>query len=383
MWGRRQSRSLRHGEREEVWRLYRLGLPLRAIGRELGRDSSSVTAMVNRRGGVSPGMARRRACALTSCDRERISRGLASGDSLRAIARALDRPPSTISREVRRNGGREKYRALFADERAWERAQRPKVCRLSASPVLRDEVASLLRLKWSPSQIAGWLKLAYPDQPERQVSHETIYRTLFIQSRGAFNKELTTFLRSQRTVRRAKAANRAPPGRGQIKGAVSIRERPAEADDRAVPGHWEGDLIFGARKSYVGTLVERSSRFVMLIKLDGKDTHTVVDALARHMQRLPATLKRSLTWDRGSEIAAHAKFTMATDIRVYLCDPKSPWQRGSNENTNGLLRQYLPRNTDINLSQDELDAIALELNQRPRQTLGFRTPAFKLNEALQ
>ncbi|MDC8014669.1 IS30 family transposase [Tahibacter soli] len=381
---RSRSRTLSQAERQEVWRRFRAGESLRQIARGLSRNASSVTDLVKARGGVAPMASRRSARTLTLHDREHISRGLVAGDSFRQIACELGRPTSTISREVGRHGGRQGYRAVLADERAWQRARRPKVCRLARSHRLRHQVASKLRQDWSPNQIAQWLKLEHPHEPEQRVSHETIYRSLFIQARGALKKELMTHLRSQRQLRRSRNAERVPQGRGQIPDAVSISERPAQIEDRAVPGHWEGDLICGANNSYVGTLVERHSRFVMLVKLAGKDTQTVVRALARRMKRLPATLRGSLTWDRGAEMTAHARFTLATDMAVYFCDPRSPWQRGSNENTNGLLRQYLPRKADLSLfTQTQLDAISRRLNQRPRETLAFRTPAFKLAQALQ
>jgi IS30 family transposase len=374
---------LGQSERQEIWRRFREGESLRQIARGLARNASSVTDVVNARGGVAPVTSRRSARALTVQDREYISRGLAIGRSLRHIAGEVGRPASTISREVQRNGGRHCYLATLAEERAWRQARRPKECRLAHSPRLRHLVAWRLRQDWSPQQIAAWLKQDYADEPELHVSHETIYRTLFIQARGALKRELTTHLRSQRKIRRAKSAARVPQGRGQIKDAVSISERPATAEDRAVPGHWEGDLICGANNSYVGTLVERHSRFVMLLKLRGKDTQSVVQALTRRMKRLPTALKQSLTWDRGTEMASHAKFAIDTKIAVYFCDPHSPWQRGSNENTNGLLRQYLPRNTDLStFTQVQLDAIGKKLNQRPRETLEFRTPAYKFEQAL-
>jgi IS30 family transposase len=357
---------------------------MRQIARAMERNPSSVNELVNSRGGVAPPPARRSARALSLQDREAISRGLAMNRPYRQIALDLGRPTSTVSREVRRHGGRGRYRAVIADERAWRLARRPKRCRLAQLPELRLQVARHLAMDWSPRQIASSLKLEHPNRPELQVSHETIYRSLFIQTRGVLRKELAAHLRSHRTIRRSKNAPTTPPGRGQIKDAISIRERPAEVEDRAVPGHWEGDLIFGADNSYVGTLVERHSRFVMLVKVDGKDSATVVKALTRKVKRLPAALRRSLTWDRGTEMTEHHKFTIATDVKVYFCDPRSPWQRGSNENTNGLLRQYLPRTSDLSmLTQKELDRIALRLNQRPRETLGFRTPAFKLAQTLQ
>lgn len=380
----RRARTLCHAEQQAVWARFRAGESLRRIARGLERDASSVTDLVSRRGGVAPPPDRRSARALSRSDREAISRGLATNKPFRHIALELGRPTSTISREVARHGGRGGYRAVLADERAWRSARRPKPCRLATLPALRLEVAARLEQDFSPKQIASSLKLDYPEQPDLQVSHETIYRSLFIQARGVLRKELAAHLRSQRTIRRSKKAPATATGHGQIKDAVSIRERPAEVEDRAVPGHWEGDLIYGAENSYVATLVERHSRFVMLVKVNGKDTTTVTRALASKVKKLPVALKRSLTWDRGTEMADHAKFTVATDVKVYFCDPRSPWQRGSNENTNGLLRQYLPRESILSdLTQAELDKIALRLNIRPRETLGFRTPAFKLTQALQ
>jgi len=302
---------------------------------------------------------------------------------LRSIAAGLGRAASTVSREVAANGGRPRYRAARAEQQAWIRATRPKRCKLAEQPVLGDIVAEKLRRRWSPQQIAGWLKSTDPDDPEMQVSHETIYRTLFIQSRGALRKELTAHLRTKRVTRRP-AGTRLPDGRGNRPGIINISQRPAEADDRAVPGHWEGDLVFGKRMSPVATLVERSTRFVMLVALpNGHKADLVADALAAKITTLPAALTRSLTWDQGNEMAEHARFTQETGIDVYFCDPKSPWQRGSNDNTNGLLRQYLPRTLDFNtLTQDDFDAIADELNGRPRQTLGFKTPSQALAEVL-
>ena len=317
-------------------------------------------------------------------EREEISRGLAAGLSLRVIAAGLGRAPSTISREVAADGGRDRYRAAAADQTAWARARRPQVCKLAMHRRLRAIVAEKLQQEqWSPQQIAGWLKTAYPDDPEMQVSHETIYRTLFIQFRGALRKELTKHLRTGRVIRRP-AGTRLPDGRGGRPGILNISERPAEAVDRAVPGHWEGDLVFGKRMSPVATLVERSTRFVMLVALPGgHKADLVADALAAKITTLPAALTRSLTWDQGHEMAEHVRFTQATGIEVYFCDPKSPWQRGSNENTNGLLRQYLPRTLDFRtLTQADFDAIADQLNGRPRQTLGFKTPSQVLAEVL-
>jgi IS30 family transposase len=314
---------------------------------------------------------------LRSEEREEISRRVAAGESFAEVARRLGRARSSISREVGRNGGRRQYRARTADAAAWHRARRPKVCRLAADRRLRQLVTRGLQRRWSPEQIAAWLKRTYPDRPARHVSPETIYRTLFVQTRGVFKRELLQYLRHRGRRRRPRAAAAVPAG--PLADAVSIRERPADADDRAVPGHWEGDLLAGTIDSQVATLVERQSRYVMLVRLPTKAAPAVARALARHVQTLPAALRRSLTWDRGRELAAHRDFTIATDVQVYFCDPHSPWQRGSNENTNGLLRQYLPRGTDLSgYSQAALNRIARELNERPRKTLGFDTPAAKL-----
>jgi IS30 family transposase len=319
---------------------------------------------------------------LTLEEREEISRGIAVGMSIRAIAAKLGRAPSTVTREVNRNGGRAAYRASDADASAWSRAHRPKACRLATYPALRWVVAQKLALEWSPAQISGWLKWTYPRNKGLQVSHETIYRSLFVQTRGVLKKELIAHLRTGRNIRSPKGGT-AKVGLGSIVDALSIRERPAEAEDRAVPGHWEGDLLCGSKNSYIATLVERHTRFAMLIKVPGRETATVVDALSKQIRKLPQELRRSLTWDRGKEMADHKKFTVATDVQVYFCDPRSPWQRGSNENTNGLLRQYFPRGTDLSgYSQAHLNRIALRLNQRPRKTLGFETPADRLREVL-
>jgi IS30 family transposase len=314
-------------------------------------------------------------------EREEISRQLARGLSLRTIGRSLQRAPSTISREVQRNHGRTAYRAATAEWQAWRRTRRPKPCRLVTRPALRRIVATKLAQQWSPQQVSGWLRRAFPSDADMQVSHETIYRSLFIQSRGVLKRALLTHLRRQRHFRHARARARVRPTQGQIIDALSIRQRPADVADRALPGHWEGDLLEGVRGTYIATLVERQSRYVMLVRLPNKETRTVVRALARRIQRLPHGLVKSMTWDRGTELAAHRAFTMATDVAVYFCDPQSPWQRGTNENTNGLLRQYLPAATDLSrYSQRQLDAIATRLNTRPRLTLGYRTPAAKLAE---
>jgi len=320
---------------------------------------------------------------LSLAEREEISRGLAAGESLRSIAARLERTPSTVTREVERNGGRRRYRACAADKAALRRTRRPKRSKLAGCERLRQVVEAKLELRWSPQQISGWLVAEFPDQPEMRVSHETIYLSLFVQSRGALRKELFHYLRSGRATRRS-LGHSVMNGQGQLRGTVNISERPAEANDRAVPGHWEGDLIFGKRMSAVATLVERKSRFVMLIGLpSGHTADVVADALAAKIVELPAQLRRSITWDQGKEMAEHARFSVETGVPVYFCDPRSPWQRGSNENTNGLLRQYFPKRTDLKLHpQSDLDAVAAELNDRPRQTLGWRSPSQSLDEAL-
>jgi len=376
-------RRLSPAVEDEIWARLKSGHAAKPTARALGISTSGVHGYLVRCGGIRPPTRRRAVGRLSPGEREEISRGLAAGLSLRAIAAGLGRAPSTVSREVAAGGGRRGYRAARADQLAWARARRRKVCKLATRPELRDIVAVKLTRRWSPQQIAGWLKTTYPDDPEMQVSHETIYRTLFIQSRGALRKELTAHLRTKRVIRRP-AGVRLPDGRGSRPGILNISERPAEADDRAVPGHWEGDLVFGKRMSPVATLVERSTRFVMLVALpNGHKADLVADALAAKITTLPAALTRTLTWDQGHEMAEHARFTQETGIEVYFCDPQSPWQRGSNENTNGLLRQYLPRTLDFKtLTQDDFDAIADELNGRPRQTLGFKTPSQALAEVL-
>src|ERR1700737_685743 len=316
-------------------------------------------------------------------EREEISRGLAAGDSLRVIARRLDRAVSTVSQEVARHGGRRRYRAAHADSEAWESARRPKPCLLSQNQQLQRIVAAKLQHDWSPQQIAGWLRDHYPGHPEMWVSHETIYRTLFVQARGALKRELVGHLLTKRRYRRSRHATYRGQGRGAIIDAVSIRERPAEVEDRAVPGHWEGDLVEGSRGTYIATLVERQSRFVVLVKLSEKGTEVVVNALIKAVRKLPTTLRKSLTWDRGSELTDHVRFTVATDVKVYFCDPYSPWQRGSNENTNGLLRQYYPKGADLSaVTQAQLDVVAKKLNTRPRETLNWKTPAYILGSSV-
>jgi IS30 family transposase len=368
-------------ERNELWARWRRGESLREIAHGLRRASSVVYTVVAAEGGVTPRPRRRSRWALRATEREEISRQLACGQSLRAISRILGRAPSTLSREVARNGGRTVYRAAVADSHAWHRTRRPQRCRLSTQPALRKIVARKLAQQWSPQQISGWLRCTFPSDAGMQVSPETIYRSLFVQSRGVLRRGLLQQLRRQHHFRHARGGAQRRPRQGQILDAVSIRQRPAEVHDRAVPGHWEGDLLEGARGTFVATLVERQSRYVLLVRLPSKDTQTVTRALARRIRRLPHGLMKLLTWDRGGELAAHRAFTVATKVNVYFCDPRSPWQRGSNENTNGLLRQYLPTATNLTAySQARLDAIALRLNTRPRMTLGYQTPAAKLAE---
>ena len=363
-------------QKVELWQRWKAGQSLNEIGRAFGRFSSSIHLIVSSNGGFLPRKRIRRSTSLTLAEREEISRGIAQGQRLRTIARSLGRAPSTVSREVARCGGPFGYRAAGADERAWHQARRPQRCLLARSDRLRWAVARKLALDWSPEQISGWLARTYQGDKAMRVSTETIYRSLFIQARGVLKKELQTHLRSRRTMRRAKGSTGRGHGMGDIVDAVSIRERPAEAADRAVPGHWEGDLVTGSHNSHVATLVERRSRFTMLVKVRGKDTNSVVGALRRRVRTLPKELRATLTWDRGKELADHKRFTIATDVKVYFCDPSSPWQRGTNENTNGLLRQYLLKGSDLSsLSQVQLNAIARRLNTRPRKTLGYRTPA--------
>ena len=370
-------------QRSELWGRWKGGECVADIARSLGRrNKSGVYRILALNGGIAPAPRQRAVVALRLEEREEISRGIAAGGSIRRIARGLGRSPSTVSREIRRNGGCRAYRASQADRSAWERALRPKPCRLARHAALRWRVAQKLALQWSPEQISGWLKWQFPTDQGMHLSHESIYRSLFIQTRGVLKKELTAYLRTARQMRQAKGGN-TKSGRGQILDLVSIRERPAEVEDRAVPGHWEGDLLTGANNTHIATLVERHTRFTMLVKLPSKDTVTVTAAIARHVRKLPRQLRCSLTWDRGKEMANHKRFTVATKVQVYFCDPRSPWQRGSNENTNGLLRQYFPKGTDLSrFSQAYLNTIALRLNQRPRKTLGFETPADKLRAVL-
>jgi IS30 family transposase len=373
-------RGFTAAEKTELWDRWQRGESLKAIGRAFGKPSSSIYVQVAPYGGIRPAPRRRSRLALTVSEREEISRGIAAHQSGRSMARLLGRSPSTVTRELSRNGGCDRYRAALADETAWVRARRPKCCKLASSPGLRQAVASKLRLNWAPEQIAGWLKRENPKDERYRVSHETIYRSLFVQARGVLKKELLGHLRSKRTIRRSKRADPNGDRWGQIKDIVSIRERPAAVEDRAVPGHWEGDLLSGSKNSYIATLVERHTRYVMLVKIANKDTQMVVSALIKQAKRLPNELYKSLTWDRGKELTDHRRFTLATNIDVYFCDPPSPWQRGSNENTNGLLRQYFPKGTDVSVySQAYLNKVARQLNERPRETLKFETPAERFN----
>ncbi len=367
-------------QKSEMWDRWQRGESLKSIGRHFDRGSSSIYGVLSRSGGIRPAVRKRSRLALSLSEREEISRGIARDDSLRSIAQQLGRAPSTISREVQRNGSLDQYRASEAEQAAWDRAHRPKACKLITHPTLRARVVNKLQLQWAPQQIAGWLKRAYPGDEGTHVSHETIYKSLFIQARGALKKELLAHLRTQRTIRRSKHATQKKKGLGQITNMVSIRERPASVEDRAVPGHWEGDLIAGSKNSYIATLVERHTRHVMLVKVPNKETETVINALIKQSKKLPNELYKSLTWDRGKELADHQRFSLATNIDVYFCDPSSPWQRGSNENTNGLLRQYFPKGTDLSVhSQTKLNAVARRLNERPRLTLEFETPAERFN----
>ena len=367
-------------QKSQMWDRWQKGESLHTIARLFDRNHGSIAGILSRAGGIRPRPRIRSRLSLTLSEREDVSRGLSAGLSMRAIAAQLGRSPSTVSREIARNGGYDDYRASLAEQAAWDRAQRPKCCKLACNKPLSRVVAKKLQSQWSPQQIAGWLKRAYPGNEDQQVSHETIYRTLFIQSRGALKKELQQCLRSKRVMRRGKTSSLKGQGLGKIPYAVPISERPASVKDRAVPGHWEGDLIAGSNNTFIATLVERHSRYVMLAKLDNKNTKTVISALIKQSKKLPSELYKSLTWDRGSELTDHQRFTLSTDIKVYFCDPQSPWQRGSNENTNRLLRQYFPKGTDLSIhSQTKLNAVARQLNERPRKTLEYETPAERFN----
>ena len=368
------TKSTSEENRARIWDRWGKGLNMAEISRTLGIRPIRVRSVIHWDGGIRPALRHRSVRNFSSVEREMISRGLVAGCSMREVARHLKRAASSVSREVARHGGIKRYRAVYADQQAWWRARRPKVCLLARQDQLRRMVSAKLLIDWSPQQISGWLKKTYPDDESMRVSHETIYRSLFIQARGALKIELTEHLRRGRSVRRSRQAL---PIKNGILDAISIRERPAEVEDRAIPGHWEGDLLCGSEASQITTLVERKSRFLMLVKTPNKNTQQLVAALSKQVRRLPSQLRSSLTWDRGTEMAAHKSFTVDTDMRVYFCDPHSPWQRGSNENTNGLLRQYFPKGQDLSsISQKQLDEVAMRLNQRPRKTLDFATPAY-------
>jgi IS30 family transposase len=379
----RKRRYFTAPEMAVIWDRWEKGESLNAIARDLGRGHSAVQGALARTGGIRPPERSRSALALSLAEREEISRGIAVGLSIRTIATQLGRAPSTISREIRRNGGRRQYRANQAEEAAWQRAHRAKRCKLVQNPALARIVAEKLMGRWSPWQIAGWLKRTYADDMSMQVSHETIYLTLYIQARGALKKELIQYLRRSRAMRRSRHHTQKTKDHGKITDTVSISERPPEAEDRAVPGHWEGDLLCGSNNSQIATLVERHTRYAMLVRVPSKDTKTVINALIKQAHKLPRELYKSLTWDRGKEMADHKRFSLATDIEVYFCDPQQPWQRGSNENTNGLLRQYFPKGMDLsNIHQNKLNAVARQLNERPRETLQFYSPAEKFAECV-
>ena len=368
-------------QRALMWDRWQAGDSLQQIAQLFDRYHSSIERILAESGGIRPAQRRRSRLALTLAEREEISRAVAAGQSIYSIAASLGRAPSTLYREIKRNGNQEDYRASQADQAAWDRAHRPKTCKLVENRTLAHIVAGKLQMQWSPEQIAGWLKHTYPDDENYQVSHETIYRSLYIQARGALKKELVQHLRRTRVMRRSRHHMQETDNRGRIVDAVSISERPATVEDRAVPGHWESDLLCGTLNSQIVTLVERHTRYVMLMKVASKDTETVINALIKNSRKLPQELYKSLTWDRGSEMTDHKRFTLATDIQVYFCDPQNPWQRGSNENTNGLLRQYFPKGADISVySQAQLNGVARKLNQRPRKTLNYETPAERFNQ---
>jgi len=366
-----------------MWERWQKGDSLQKIAQLFDRNHSSIERILAESGGIRPAQRRRSRLALSLAEREDISRAVVADHSIRSIATSLGRAPSTISREIERNGGQESYRASRADQAAWDRAHRPKTCKLVDNRALAHLVAGKLQMQWSPEQIAGWLRRTYPGDENSQVSHETIYRSLFIQARGALKKELLLHLRRTRVMRRSRHHTQKTDNHGRITDTVSISERPASVADRAVPGHWEGDLLCGSRSSQIVTLVERHTRYVTLIKVARQDSDTVINALIKNVRRLPQELYKSLTWDRGKEMADHKRFTLATDIKVYFCDPQSPWQRGTNENTNGLLRQYLPKGTDLSAySQAKLNGVARQLNTRPRKTLNYETPAERFNQSV-
>jgi IS30 family transposase len=378
-----ETRGLSAAQKSELWQRWKKGHSLSEIGRALGKHAGSISGFLSKTGGIAPAVRQRSSCSLTLSEREDISRGISAGQSFRSIADQIRRSVSTVSREVKRNGGREAYRATSADQRAWNLATRPKQCRLATNTKLQAIVAEKLQLDWAPQQIAGWLKHQFPQNTDMQISHETIYRSLYIQARGVLKKELLKHLRTHRVMRRSKHASSEEISRTSITQLVSIKDRPVDVETRLIAGHWEGDLISGSKNSHIATLVERHSRFTMLIQIDGKDTKSVVSALIRQVSILPKTLRKTLTWDRGGELADHQSFCASTEMSVYFCDPQSPWQRGSNENTNRLLRQYFPKGTDLSgYSQQYLDKIAQKLNQRPRKVLGYISAAEQLANAL-
>ena len=385
--GRR--RRLTREARAWLWTAWRGGEPLEVMAAALALSPTAVSCELVARGGVAPAPRHRAVRTLSLAERRLLAQwrvGRPEGVGIREAARRLGRAPSTISREIQRNGARtasaRSYEAATADARAWRRAERPQACRLAQVPALAVRVAAQLAADWSPAQISAWLRMTYPDDPTMRLSAETIYRSLYVQARGVLRRELTAHLRRGRSRRRPQG--RHPTARtGAIVDGLTIADRPPEVAARAVPGHWEGDLLAGTAHSHIATLVERASRFVVLVRLPGKDSPRVVDALIAAALRLPAGLMASLTWDRGSELAAHRRFTVATDVQVYFCDPRSPWQRGTNENTNGLLRQYFPKGRDLSgVTQPELDTVARKLNTRPRQTLGWATPAAALSRLM-
>jgi IS30 family transposase len=371
------------GQKSLMWERWQKGESLQQIAQLFDRNHSSIQGILAETGGIRPAQRSRSRLALILAEREEISRAVVAGHSIRSIATSLGRAPSTISREIERNGGQGCYRANQAEQVAWDRARRPKTCKLAENRTLAHLVADKLQVQWSPEQIAGWLRRTYPGDENYQVSHETIYRSLFIQARGALKKELLEHLRRTRVMRRSRHHTQKTDNHGRITDAVSISERPATVEDRALPGHWEGDLLFGSKNSQIATLVERHTRYAMLVEVARKDTDTVINALIKNARKLPQELYQSLTWDRGKEMADHKRFTLATDIKVYFCDPQNPWQRGTNENTNGLLRQYFPKGTDISAySQAKLSAVARKLNERPRKTLNYETPAERYRESV-
>jgi len=370
-------------QKDLMWERWQKGESLHQIAQLFDRSHSSIQRILAETGGIRPAQRCRSRLALSLAEREEISRAVVAGYSIRSIATRLGRAPSTISREIRRNGGQECYRAIQADQAAWDRAHRAKTCKLAENRTLAHIVAGKLQLQWSPEQIAGWLKRTYPDDENYQVSHETIYRSLFIQARGALKKELLQHLRRTRAMRRSRHHTQKTDDHGRIRDTVSISERPATVEDRAVPGHWEGDLLCGSGNSQIATLVERHTRYVMLVKVASKDTETVINALINNAHKMPQELYKSLTWDRGKEMADHKRFTLATNIKVYFCDPQNPWQRGTNENTNGLLRQYFPKGIDLSAyPQAKLNAVARKLNGRPRKTLNYETPAERFSQSV-